>query len=274
MFAQQAQTPSFEVASIKPAAPVQNNGPMRIGMRSDAGRVDLYNATLKQILARAYDVKAYQISGPGWIDSERYEVVAKVPDGVGKEQIPAMLQNLLAERFKMKVHRETKDQSVYALVVSKNGPKLTPSSDDPTKALPPILGPDGAPLPKPPGGGGGAMMMVNANGHIEARKTSMAGLVNLLSTLLDRPVFDMTEIKGEYDVSLDLAPEDMAGMRRAMPAGGPPPGAVHEPPAATDSTPGGSVFTAIQALGLKLESRKTPVEMIVVDQADKVPTEN
>ena len=122
LFGQTAPPPAFEVASIKPAAP-QQPGRMMVAMGGDPGRVNYTNVSLRNVLMRAYDVRSYQITGPSWLDTERYDIVAKVPEGVPKEQIPAMLQNLLAERFQMTIHRETKEQSVYALVVGKNGPE-------------------------------------------------------------------------------------------------------------------------------------------------------
>src|SRR5215831_18028755 len=96
----QSNPPAFEVASIKPAAP-QQMGRMMVRMGGDAGRVDYANVSLKDVLARAYNLKRYQVSGPSWLDSERYDITAKVPDGVPKEQIPLMLQALLTDRFKM-----------------------------------------------------------------------------------------------------------------------------------------------------------------------------
>src|SRR5947209_12153437 len=98
--------PSFEVASIKQAAP-QQMGRQMVRMGGDAGRVDYANVSLKDVLARAYGVNAYQVSGPSWLDTERYDIAAKVPEGVAADQVPAMLQALLLDRFKMTVHKES-----------------------------------------------------------------------------------------------------------------------------------------------------------------------
>ena len=120
------------------------------------------------------------------------------------------------------------------------------------------------------------MMMIGANGGIQARRATVAGFCDMLSNILDRPVVDMTEIKGEYDITLEISPEEMRGMRMlragAIAAGGPGPGPGAGP--APDSTPGASIFTAVQQLGLKLDPRKAPIEFIVVEKAEKVPTEN
>ncbi len=259
-----AQQPEFEVASIKPAAP-QSDGNIRVMMGGDPGRVNYANVTLKNVLARAYDVKSYQITGPSWLDSERYDIVAKVPDGAPKEQLPAMLQNLLAERFKMKLHRETKDQPVYALVVGKNGPKLTKAA-----AAPPTRETTGH-------GGGpprrGAMMMFG-NGRLEVKGATVAAFAQMLSNLVDRPVLDVTKIEGNYDIVLEVSMEDLAGLRRMGATAGPGPRGPEAGSPAPESAPAPSIFTAIQQLGLKLESRKAPIEYLVVDQAEKVPTEN
>src|SRR5262245_6496527 len=121
-------SPSFEVASVKPAAP-QQAGMFRIGMRGgpgtpDPGQLTYNNVALRNVIMNAYDVRTYQINGPKWIDSERFDIVAKIPPGTSKEDFRLMLQNLLAERFGLKLHKETKDLPSYALVVGKNGPKL------------------------------------------------------------------------------------------------------------------------------------------------------
>jgi uncharacterized protein (TIGR03435 family) len=183
-----------------------------------------------------------------------------------------MLQNLLAERFHMTVHREKREQPVYALVVGKNGPKLKKSAED---ALPAPPQP-GANLPPRKGG-----MKISTNGHLEASGVTMSGLSDMLSNILDRPVVDKTELPGNYDIVLDVAPEDLVGMKRLAATFGPPPAgkptggkAPGEAGPAPEVAPSASVFTAVQQLGLRLEGRKLPVEFIVVDKADKVPTEN
>src|ERR1035441_9283141 len=128
------QTPAFEVASVKPAAPLDRSqmlsGQMHVGMKVDAARVDIGSMSLAELIRVAYRVKAYQVSGPDWMASERFDVLAKLPEGASSGQVPEMLQALLAERFKLSVHRESKEHAVYALVVGKNGPKLKESAPD------------------------------------------------------------------------------------------------------------------------------------------------
>jgi uncharacterized protein (TIGR03435 family) len=271
LFAQTAPT-AFEVASIKQAAP-QTDGRIMVRMGGDPGRVDYANVSLKNVMARAYKVKQYQINGPSWLDSERYDITAKVPDGVKEEQVPAMLQDLLTERFKMTVHKESKEQAVYALVVGKGGPKLKVNDPNDEKSST-LVGPNGTKATS----GRGGMMMVNNNGRMQMQTNGvgMPSFTDMLSNMLDKPVIDMTELKDKYDIALEMSMEDMAGMKRMVGGGRGPmvggPGADHGP--APDGEPTASIFTSIQALGLKLEPRKAPVEFIVVDKADRVPTAN
>jgi uncharacterized protein (TIGR03435 family) len=290
-------SPAFEVASVKPAAPITGNF-IRVGMRggpgsSDPGQITYTNVTVKNVLMNAYGVKGFQISGPGWLDSERYDIVAKLPRGATKAEFMAMLQNLLAERFKLTLHREKKDLPMYALVVGKNGPKLKESVDDPApKEGGPADGPaatmgkltmgrDGFPvLPAAAGGRGAmAMTMMNGNARMTANGQTMAGLAEMLSNQLDLPVVDMTGLTGKYDYTLYFAPEGLAGMR--LPGGLPPPPPPGEAgggmPAANapDAQSNPNLFTALQEqLGLKLEQRKGPVDLLVIDHLEKAPIEN
>jgi uncharacterized protein (TIGR03435 family) len=305
-FAAFAQTlPSFEVASIKPAAP-QGPGRMMIGMRGgpgtpDPGQITWTNVSIKDIVRYAYDVKDYQITGPSYIESERFDIHAKVPAGTTEAQARQMVQSLLAERFKLTLHHSTKEVPLYALVVAKNGPKLKEAADapppsdggGPAPGGPPLIDKEGRPmLPK---GGRGAMMMIqNGKLHMMANGQNMAGFVNMLSNQVDRPVVDMTELKGKYDIDIEFAP-DMA--RMAMKMGGmgvPPPGAMGggpgpmgagagpvgggpggEGPSAQEPQGAASLFTALQEqLGLKLEPRKGPVDLLNIDHVEKAPTEN
>ena len=232
-------------------------------MAADPGRINYTAVSLKNVLMRAYRVRVYQITGPSWIDNERFNITAKLPDGTTQDQVPEMLQNLLAERFKLTLHRETRDQSVYALITGKNGPKLQKSEIEP-----PPPGPSG-----PAGGGRGGTRMMIANGHIEAKGATMPGLCDMLSNLLDRPVVDKSGVEGAYDITLDVSMDELAGMKKMGGRMGPGPGPGAGGPA-PESEAGGSIFTAIQALGLKLDSRKLPIDYIVVDGGEKQPTEN
>jgi len=166
---------------------------------------------------------------------------------------------------------------IYALIVGKGGAKLKASDEN---APPPqFTTPTGAKIDAPKGGGpaGGGMMMMATNGggsgRMQLNRATMDGFANMLSRMLDRPVLDMTEIKGNYDIVLEVSMEDMIGMKK-MAAGLPAKHMEGDGGPAPEGAPAASIFSAVQQLGLKLDSRKSPVDMLVVDKAEKVATEN
>jgi uncharacterized protein (TIGR03435 family) len=304
LFAQApSAAPAFEVATIRPAPPVTElvqqirSGKARIGMLVDGARVDMGFSSLADLIRIAYRVKPYQIDGPDWMKTERFEIQAKIPEGVSPDQVPEMLQALLAERFKLAIHREKKEQNVYALIVGKDGPKLKESSSEPDAPLPDStramsIGTEKGQMKIVPDGKGGAVMqgggqagttrwsMANGALHLEITKATSGSLVDTLTPLVDRPVVDMTELKGNYDVALDLPPEDFMALaqKQAAAFGFPmpsPPAAASQNPADLASAPAGSaIFGAVAKLGLKLDARKAPVDTIIVDHLEKTPTEN
>ena len=243
-----AGAPAFEVASVKPARPPSENN-LRVSMTGDAGSVRFSNVTLRDVMTRAYSVKDHQITAPDWLRSERYDIVAKLPQGASRDQIPAMLETLLAERFQLKLHRETKVMPIYALVAGKNGPKLRETTEST----------------------GGMRMSMSPKGRQMSGKVTIKALSDALSRMMDRPVMDMTELKGTYDVNLEwVADENQPGLFGPGPRR--PEGAQERAP---DRGEGPSIFTAVQEqLGLRLEARKSPVEILVVDHVEKTPTEN
>jgi uncharacterized protein (TIGR03435 family) len=285
-------TPAFEVATIKPATlpgPAQvAAGKIHIGMNVDGARVDIGAMSLADLIRVAYRVKAYQVSGPAWMTTARFDVMAKIPEGGSKDQVPEMLQALLAERFGLKFHRESQEHSVYALVAAKGGPKLKeappdepmPPADDKSGGM--TIGTEKGPVRVTNDSKGvvvrGAngttrMTMVDGKMHMEASKISMEGFAELLSRFVDRPVVDMTEIKGDYQISLELSMDDLRAMARSQ--GMVLPGGPGDKPADTASDPsGGTIFQAVQQLGLKLEARKAPLDTILIDHIEKTPTEN
>ena len=289
-----AQSPvTFEVASIKKAEPLSVNlamsGKMNLGMTIDNAQVNIKSMSLAELMRVAYKVKTFQISGPEWLIAERYTVSAKMPAGSTRDQVPEMIGALLADRFKLTFHRTTKEQAVYALVVLPSGVKLKESAPD--EGLAPAPGGPAAPLaPTPTDGGaqvrvnvasdtsgnintaspnGSMKMMPRENGmRIELTKMNAVGMVDLLGRFLERPVIDMTGLTGRYDFFLDVGFEDMIQLAKAagmsIPIQAPAP-----------AEPGSSsVFTAIQPYGLKLEPRKAPIEMLVIDHVEKTPTDN
>ena len=307
-----AQTPatppplSFEVASIKAAGPLDpiaiQQGKMRIGMKVDKAMVSIDGFSLKDLVRTAYEVKDYQVVGPDWLGTvmgaQRFNVQATMPEGATEKQVPQMLQALLADRFKLVVHRETRDHQVYALVVQKGGAKMKEAEPDP----PPAADPAEPPEPKKgemvmgtgssqvrisgsmengkgvtmKGGPMGQMKMSMVDGkmRMEASKMDMPTLVEFATRFLDRPVVDMTELKGSYQVTLDVSQEDLKNVARAAGMGAMM-GAADTAKAGEASDPGGSsIFNSMQQMGLKLEQRKAPLVFIVIDHLEKAPTEN
>ena len=245
--------PEFDVASVKPAQP-SADGRVRVQMGGDPGMDRMTNVTLRDYLRAAYGVKDFQISGPDWLDIERFDIMAKMPPATSREQLQLMRQKLLADRFKLVLHREKKTMPVYALVVGKGGLKIRPvaeeAGDDPQR---------------------GGMMRIGP-GHLEAQKVPLAGFADRLSSMVDRPVVDMTETRGRFDITLDFAPGEtqMAAMKDKLRAEGGGEGKV-----GSDDHDSPSIFAALQdKLGLKLEARKEPMDMLVIDRAERVPVEN
>lgn len=294
---------TFDVASIKPAAvPVPGRAMMAAPTGGpgtpDPGRIHYPFMTLKALLLNAYDVKPYQIQGPQWLDTERFDVSATMPPETTKEQFRAMLQNLLAERFKLTIHRETKQLPMYSLVVAKSGPKMkesnpaSPPDDNANSASPPPLaapkiGPDGFPALPPSATGrvGLFLMMMPGRGRLVGQQQAMLDLADRLTGLLSRPVGDATGLTAKYDFTLTFSPEGMnapmgtpTGPGTMVPVAPPmPSGAIDG--AAPARLPEGDnlpdVFRAVkEQLGLELEPKKGPVELIVIDHVEKMPTEN
>jgi bla regulator protein BlaR1 len=258
-----ANVPAFEVASIKPNQSGERNVRM---MNPPDGRFVATNVTLKMLIQIAYGVQEYQISGaPGWLNSERYDIEAKSDSSVDDElhklspdQIRLlkgrMLQGLLADRFKLTLRQETKELPVFALVVAKSGPKLKQSTPGDTYANG-IKGPDGVAHPG---------MMLMRPGQITGQALPITSLARMLSQQLNRTIVDKTGLTGQYDITLQWTPDEEQipkGMGNGSPInGGAPP----------EDSSGPSIFTAIQEqLGLKLESQKGPVEILVIDHVEE-----
>ena len=307
-----AQTAAtFEVASIKPAAPldmmkvaaeVQAGHMPKVGPHVDAARAEYTYMALKELIVTAYKVKPYQITGPDWISTTRFDIVAKMPEGSSKSDAPKMLQALLEERFKLAVHRDKKENPVLALVVAKGGPKLKESEaptpiDENTPLKPGEMSadtPDGPVRVTVDTKTGESTVNMGAKGtmhyrvdpatmtmHLDGTQLQMEGLVDMLTQFSQmtggggRQVVDMTELKGYYAVSLDFSLADLMAMARAQGMEVPPmPGAGAPGIAASDPSGSSSLFAAVQALGLKLEQRKAVTEQLVIDHVEKTPIEN
>jgi len=250
-----AARPQFEVASVKPSAPLTNK-PVFVGMVSGPNRFTASRETLVDLIGKAYGLDHWRISGgPAWLPEDRFDVIATLPQGTPREQIPLMLQSLLAERFRLVLATEKRMSRIYALVEAKGGLKMK------------AVDPEGPSLPGPsPGAVSSAPLIMGRNaamgiccGLAKLNKVSLARFMALLSAETDRPVVDETGIQGVFNVSLIWSPDDFA----ARPEEGTAP-----------SPSGPSIYTAVQQqLGLRLEPRTAPLEHLVVQRAEK-PTEN
>ena len=237
------QTPSFEVADVQP----NKSGEARMSVDlQPGGRLIMHNVPMKVLIMFAYHLRADAITNaPPWIDSERYEVIAKAPEKGKPEDIRLMVQTLLAERFKLAVHNDRKLLPAYSLVVGKSGSKLQPS-----EAAAVLSGVRCTPGAGPSG-----------QKHVECSHVTTAFLADYLQELAPRdfpvPIVDQTDLKGTYDFKLDWMPT-------AVPAG-----------VTTGDDAGPNIFDAVATqLGLKLESRKLPLPVIVIDRVERVPVEN
>ncbi len=309
---------TFDVASVRPSAPLDmaklmadmQAGKMpNVGMHINGLRAEYNYLSLKDLIMVAYKVKTYQITGPDWLGTQHFDIVARMPEGSSKDDAPKMLQALLEDRFKLKVHRVTQEHPVQALVVGKGGPKMKESPGDaPPLDLDAPLKPGEMQMDTPDGPARMTMDMKNGGGtmnmgtkgiitysmntttmtlHMTSSKTTMAALADMLTQMMTsmgggaggsgRQVMDMTSLKGNYEVTLDFSMADMIAQARAQAGMGGGGGATSGSAAPEASDPGGggaTVSDAVEKLGLKLESRKASVEQLVVDSAEKMPTEN
>jgi uncharacterized protein (TIGR03435 family) len=229
-----AQLPSFEAAVIKPSLPPEQQKIFHNGVMIDKGHVDMGYQSLEDLIARAFRVSTFQISGPEWMKSARFDVDAKLPSDASDVHVPEMLQAMLAERFGMKAHQEDRPTAVYNLIVGKGGPKM-PVADDAAKSAPP--------------------KRVSSGMTEFDFQMTMPALASFLTRMTPRPVFDQTGLTGKYRVAIDLP---------LVPAG----------QAAGAEDESSSIFTSVEQLGLKLDPQKEPLQTIVIDRLEKMPTGN
>ncbi len=316
-----AQTkPAFEVATIKPSPPLdpvklaatlQAGGKMPVGATIDANSAEYLYLDLKSLLTYAYGMKPYQIDGPDWMQTTRFDIIAKMHEGSKKDDAAKMLQTLLEERFKLTTHRASAEHPVLAIVAGRGGPKLKASAEKPVAIdesaplKPGELKMDGSEGPvrvKVDTTTGSSVIDMGLQGkmsyslnpatrtfHIEFSMVTMTGFADMITQLFaqiggtgGRQVVDMTGIKGNYDASVDIALTELLAMARNagldIPAGatnGGAGGQGNSPAVAADPGGGGSSLTdALGSMGLKLESRKATIDQLIVDHIEKTPTEN
>ena len=242
VFACGALCQEFEVVSVRPNNSLSGSS----GVHTDQGMLNATNVSLRSLIVRAYGVKNYQVEGPDWLASEHFDIAAKLPEALPKDRdkyaaaLGAMMQNMLLDRFKVRLHREQKILAVYAAVIGKSGIKFqeVPDCDSHSQN--------------------------SSNTHYSGTCVSMDAFAEFLSGQKDLPsdlpVLNMTGLKGFYDLKLDWIPENRESAD--APAGGDP---VSRPTLR---------FALEDQLGLKLESRKAPIEILIVDHAEKAPSEN
>ena len=277
---------TFEVASIKPNSQDDNRMMMR---RAAGGRVDATGFNTRMLIRTAFKLQDFQvIGGPAWLTADRWDIQAKGEENASPAQVDEMLQNLLVDRFQLKYHKETRELPTYALVVGKNGHKLVPATEASLNAPPPSLpsggrgaggGTEDVMVTRSASGGaggrGGGMMMVRgANGQMQMSSggMTMTQLAQMLSQTLGRTVLDQTGLTGQYDVKLSWTPDIGSGGPLGF-SGGFPPGMSVPVPGAPIPPDTASIFTAVQEqLGLKIDSTKGPVEVLVIDKIEKPST--
>jgi uncharacterized protein (TIGR03435 family) len=262
-----AQTPDsqvvFEVATVKhgPPGDYSAGGSGGPGTR-DPTRYSVENYPMSSLLEIAYGISSYQLSGPRWLDDERFTVTAKLHEGATREELGLMMRNLLIERFKLAAHFEKNEVAGYQLVVAKGGPKLAQSpgepnqNDDTAKAPAPFKWPlDKEGYPELPPGRHYAMSIAYDRARWRFADESMKHFAEILADQIHRPIINATGLTGKYDFVISWSTAAM------------------EPNASADSGP--SIFVAVQEqLGLKLESKKIPGDIVVIDHIEKAPTDN
>jgi uncharacterized protein (TIGR03435 family) len=213
---------SFDVVSIHPNLSGSSHSDYSVS-GNDGARLTTQNVSLMTLIQRAFDVRQYQVAGPSWLTDVKFDINAVLPAGTPRQQIGGAIQSMLKERCQLAYHRETKEQSVYALMVGKDGSKMNPTPD-----------------PEATSG------TWQTRGQYKAQNENMTHFCEVLSRQVGRPGIDATGLDGRYDFVLDYDPQDSM-----------------------------SLFVAIESkLGLRLETKKAPVELLVIDRIEKSPTAN
>lgn len=291
--------PAFEEVSVQASPPLQmldRQNVTRSGMSGgpgsdDPGRFTATGIPLSSLILRAYGIHRHQLIGPVWLDTERYDITAKVPEGANREQFSLMLQSLLEKQLELKLHKDQREIATYELTVAKGGPKLTESVGAPPPPQPggswnPFAdAADGTPEAAPPPGKPGKLgkhtdkdsypilppgirsggMVINGRATTRVSNMTMEQFAGYLTRILRRPVTDATGLQGKYDMTLHYVQEPMGrGGRGGLAVVGP--NGVEPLPPALVTRAGPTLFGALQAqLGLHLESKMGMIDVLVVD---------
>lgn len=272
-----SQRLEFEVASIRPSPPIDAS--VKIGMHTDGAQVRFDYLSVRDCMRIAWQIKDFQIIGPDWVAADRFNITAKVPEGgASEEQVREMLRNLLMDRFKISFHNDKKEFAVYALVLGKNGLKMKETAPDAQTDAAPAKGGINV---NANGSAAGVFVDLGqgsyftfADNKLAGHKLAMPLIADTLAGYMDKPVVDLTGLPDtkNYDFSLDVTPDDYRVMliRTAIKNG------VSLPPQAAALADGSidSLYSSLDVAGLKLDPRKAPLDVMVIDKADKTPTEN
>ena len=248
-------TKAFEVVSIKRAAPLTTSFKSQA---SDPQLLRLRYVSLKYLFIKAWQVNAYQIKGPKWLDTDCYDVVAKVPESAYDQKlIPRMLRTLLEERFQVRAHEESRTLPVYHLISTNGGSKLKK-----TDAISPATDATAAALAKARKMGKSIRGLEFGGNLFRAGDVTLIELAGYLSGIVGRPVIDRTGIKGSYDFTLSVSPSDVAG------------GWNDFYPDSGSSSQAESIFSSIRQYGLKFEKGLSPISIIIIDNIEREPSVN
>ena len=301
----------FEVASIRPSGTLNPqdlmSGKVALGVAVNGKRVTIHYTSIRDLAVQAWEVKPFDVKGPDWIGQQRFDITALLPEGATEKDMPQLLRSLLRDRFKMVAHKESKETEVYALTEARGGHKMKPSPELPQTPPPDSNQPSPDPKQTGPGmvvngqrmdikqtgsGPGGSNVSItggrngaqkvtvapDGNMHMEIERLTMAELADQLGLLLDLPVQDHTGLSGSFQVALDLSMADMMGMMNKLNAAS---GGAMLPPEAQSrlsqlaaAEPGGAILASVSKLGLRLEKQKGTVATLVIESAEKTPTEN
>ena len=275
--AAQSQPPAkaFEAASIKPAPPMTPAmaaaGQIHYGMKVDRTHVDIGYWTITDLICASYKIRPYQVSGPAWLTDAKWDILATLPEGSSPGDELEMLGTLLAERFGVSIHRETRDSRIYTLEAAKEGANLKPSpaGEDPDAPVRTSVSNDGKSTVTTGGSTGTVRTEMQPDGSLvlKSSKLTMELLAESLTYYLDRPVLDRTGLTGSYQMELALSAADL---RFAAAKSG-----YAVPAPAQDSEPvGASLVASVRKLGLRLNPQQTSIETIVVDHAERTPSAN
>ena len=264
---------AFEVASVREATD-QGGAQLGAGVQITQRQVRFSALSLRDYIGIAYGVRARQVEGPDWMANARFEIAATLPEGSKSDDLDEMLQTLLIERFQLKAHLDKREFPVYGLETTSGGLKLVKAADEPAAAVDAPVSVTGA------GSAQGIVMNLGggssysfANSRLDVKKLTMPVLAETLTMFVDRPVVDMTKVEGRYDATFTVTPEDYQTMliRSAVNNG-----IVLPAPALRflDTASIASLLDAMRAVGLTLESRRAPLDVVIVDSVQKAPSAN